>query len=82
MLESDIVESDARPVAVTGTSRLGDLLVERNLVTQSQLSEALLQQEVSGKRLGTLLIELGAVDELECTRILGEQLGIPLADLR
>jgi type IV pilus assembly protein PilB len=82
LLESDTVESDTRQVASTGASRLGDLLVERNLVTQSQLSEALLQQEVSGKRLGTLLIELGAVDELECTRILGEQLGIPLADLR
>ncbi|MDP9331348.1 MAG: GspE/PulE family protein [Actinomycetota bacterium] len=61
---------------------LGDLLVQRDLVTQSQVAEALLQQSASGKRLGSLLVELGAVDELECTRVLGEQLGIPLANLR
>jgi type IV pilus assembly protein PilB len=80
--ESDTVVSDSRQEPYLGKPRLGDLLVERNLVTQSQLSEALLQQEASGKRLGSLLIELGAVDELECTRVLAEQLDLPLADLR
>ena len=82
MQESDTVVSDSRQEPDPGKPRLGDLLVERNLVTQSQLSEALLQQEASGKRLGSLLIELGAVDELECTRVLAEQLDLPLADLR
>ncbi len=82
MQESDTVVSDARREPEPGKPRLGDLLVERNLVTQSQLSETLLQQEASGKRLGSLLIELGAVDELECTRVLAEQLDLPLADLR
>ena len=87
LLEPETVESDPERVAARTEEaptepRLGDLLLERNLVTQSQLSEALLQQSVSGKRLGSLLVDLGAIDELECTRLLSDQLGIPFADLR
>ena len=62
--------------------RLGDLLVERELITPSQLGEALIQQTASGKRLGSLLVELGALDEVALAGALSEQLGIPLADLR
>ena len=62
--------------------KIGDLLVRRGSVTQSQVSEAILQQSASGKRLGTLLVELGALDELELARTLAEQRGFRLADLR
>ncbi|TMK43698.1 MAG: hypothetical protein E6G55_12120, partial [Actinobacteria bacterium] len=62
--------------------KLGDLLVERELITPSQLGEALIQQAASGKRLGSLLVELGALDEVALAGALSEQLGIPLADLR
>jgi type IV pilus assembly protein PilB len=81
---SDLVvlpdESEPRP-ARSG-KMLGDLLVERQLLTPSQLAEALLQQPVSGKRLGALLVELGALDELELARSLAAQHELPLADLR
>jgi len=85
---SDIWARPAEPVdeqQLNGerkAGRLGDLLVERGLITQSQLGEALLQQPASGKPLGSLLVELGALDELALARVLAEQLGVPLADLR
>jgi type IV pilus assembly protein PilB len=62
--------------------RLGDLLIESQLVTASRLDEALLQQSASGKRLGELLVELGAIDDFDLARVLSGRLGVPLADLR
>jgi type IV pilus assembly protein PilB len=41
-----------------------------------------MQQSESGKRLGTLLVELGVLDERELARVLAEQLGLALVDLR
>src|ERR1041384_1789845 len=62
--------------------RLGDLLIESNLASQGQRAEALLQQNASGKRLGALLVELGALEERDLARMLSAQLGFPLTDLR
>jgi type IV pilus assembly protein PilB len=62
--------------------RLGELLLESELVTTSRLEEALLQQSASGKRLGELLVELGAIDDFDLARVLSGRLGLPLADLR
>ena len=61
---------------------IGELLVERNLISSSQLAEALLQQSASGKRIGALLVELGAIDETELTKVLAAHLNLPMADLR
>ncbi|MCZ7525331.1 MAG: GspE/PulE family protein [Acidimicrobiia bacterium] len=58
------------------------MLVERELVTPAQLGEALLQQSASGKRLGALLVELGALGERSLAEALSEQLGLPIVDLR
>jgi type IV pilus assembly protein PilB len=65
-----------------GGERLGELLVARNHVTKTQLVEALLQQSASGKRIGTLLVELGALEERTLAELLSEQLDVPLVDLR
>jgi len=62
-------------------SPLGELLVGAALVTHAQLSEALLQQSASGKRIGRLLVDLGALREADLTRVLSEQLGVPMVDL-
>ena len=61
---------------------LGELLVDKGLVTASQLSQALLQQDASGKRVGELLVELGAVNERDMVEVLAMQLVIPLVDFR
>jgi type IV pilus assembly protein PilB len=61
--------------------RLGELLVTRKHVTAGQLGDALLQQSASGKRIGRLLVELGALDERDLATVLSEHLNLPLADL-
>jgi type IV pilus assembly protein PilB len=71
-----------QPAEPSQHGMLGELLVGRNLITHSQLAEALLQQSASGKRLGALLVDLGALDELGLAQTLAEQLHLPLADLR
>ncbi|MGH9190761.1 MAG: GspE/PulE family protein [Acidimicrobiales bacterium] len=67
---------------VSGGKRLGELLVERKMVTASQVSQALLQQAASGKRLGELLVELGALNERDLYVVLADQQAIPLMDFR
>jgi type IV pilus assembly protein PilB len=64
-----------------GAPHLGELLLEREIVTKAQLNEALLQQDASGKRIGTLLVELGALEEHELVEVLGEQLNLAIVDL-
>jgi type IV pilus assembly protein PilB len=60
---------------------LGEVLVHKDLLTQAQLSEALLQQSESGKRIGTLLVELGLIDERDVVQALAEQLHLEMVDL-
>jgi hypothetical protein len=43
--------------------RLGELLVQREIITEKQLAKALDSQLIFGAHLGTCLIELGYVDE-------------------
>ena len=62
-------------------TQLGELLVGAQLVTHDQLAQALLQQGTSGKRIGTLLVELGAIDERDLAKALSTQLHVPLVDL-
>jgi type IV pilus assembly protein PilB len=44
--------------------------------------ETLLQQTGSGKRLGQLLVDAGAISDRQLAETLSEQLNIPMADLR
>ncbi|HWG94887.1 MAG TPA: ATPase, T2SS/T4P/T4SS family, partial [Mycobacteriales bacterium] len=79
-------QGSAAPVLVpvqrpAGWRQLGDLLVERSVVTHGQLNEALLQQGASGKRLGSLLVEVGALDEMDLVDALAEQFDLAVADL-
>ncbi|MCA1833692.1 MAG: GspE/PulE family protein [Actinomycetota bacterium] len=73
-----VTHAPARP----GVRLLGELLVDHSLITPAQLAEALLQQSASGKRLGALLVELGALDERKLAETLAEQLGLRVVDLR
>lgn len=65
-----------------GAPKIGQLLLQRGVITSGQLAEALLKQRASGKRLGVLLVELGSVDESRIIEALGEQLGLSVVDLR
>ncbi len=61
--------------------RLGDLLIEAGLITQEQLSSALVSQRESHRRLGDELIALGIISETELIEALCQQLGIDYIDL-
>ncbi len=61
--------------------RLGDLLVENNLISQAQLEEALADQKKTGRKLGRILIENGFIKEDDMLETLSRQLKIPFIDL-
>jgi type IV pilus assembly protein PilB len=62
-------------------ARLGEILLKANLITQSQLNEALAQQKIVGGRIGSILTKLGYVKEEEIAQCLGQKYGIPYVDL-
>jgi type IV pilus assembly protein PilB len=81
---SDAPKSEAEAPARDASGRrfLGEILVAKRLLTKDKLDDALLKQRVSGKRLGTLLVELGAIDERDLATALGEHFSVAVIDLR
>ncbi|PLX88756.1 MAG: hypothetical protein C0618_03595 [Desulfuromonas sp.] len=57
--------------------RLGDILIEKYLITTEQLEEATEIQCLYGGKLGTSLIEVGAIDEDKLGFVLSEALHLP-----
>jgi type IV pilus assembly protein PilB len=62
--------------------RIGTTLIERGLITNEQLDEALDVQRSSGRRVGDILVELGALSAFELARVLADHMGVPFTDLR
>jgi len=65
---------------LSGT-RLGDLMVKENLISQGQLTRALEAQKQSGGRLGSCLVKLGYVTDEDVTTFLSRQYGVPSINL-
>lgn len=61
--------------------RLGDLLVEEQLISQAQLANALQKQHQLGLKLGAALIHLGYIKEEQILTFLSRQLDIEIVDL-
>ncbi|MDO5095498.1 MAG: ATPase, T2SS/T4P/T4SS family [Peptostreptococcaceae bacterium] len=61
--------------------RLGDILVNHNMITPEQLEKALAAQKESKKKLGEVLIDLGIIDENIILKTLEAQLKIPYINL-
>lgn len=57
-------------------SLLGDILIERELITTAQLRQALDRQKETQEPLGQILIQLGFLHEAQLREVLSEQLGI------
>ena len=62
--------------------RLGELLVEKGVLTEDQCKQALDFQKKTGKRLGQIVIELGLVKEDELLQVLSKQMDLPHIWLR
>jgi hypothetical protein len=56
---------------------LGQMMVEKGLITPRQLEQALRTQRGIDERLGRIIVELGYVSELDMFRTLSEQDGLP-----
>jgi hypothetical protein len=61
--------------------QLGSLLIDKGLITQAQLDEALVERRLNCELLGETLVRLGFVYEDELARTLAEQAGIPFVNL-
>ena len=62
--------------------RLGDCLVQKGLLTEEQLNNALQEQKNKGLKLGETVVTLGYVEENDVIDVLCDQLGIEYIDLR
>jgi len=70
-------------IAVENKMRLGQLLLERGVVTAEQIDHALAQQKEKGHRklLGELLVELGYCTDNQIASALAETYGVPYAQV-
>ena len=64
------------------TLRLGELLIEKRIITPRELELALKEQQKTKKLLGEVLIGMGFVTERRMLQILAEQQGIPFLELK
>jgi type IV pilus assembly protein PilB len=75
-------QAASRPARGGGQLKLGDILVERGLVTAAQVAEAARLQEQTGKRMGFIMVEKKWLSEAALFQALAEQLDLPFVNLR
>ena len=69
-------------MAVRGMKkRIGDMLIEENLITQEQLDKALKLAKESGKKIGETLVENGMTTDADIMNALSRQLSIAIVSL-
>jgi len=61
--------------------RIGDLLQEKGLINEEQLTKALAEQKKTGKKLGRAITDLGLLKEDELLSALADYLEYPFIDL-
>jgi type IV pilus assembly protein PilB len=74
-------ERTSAGMQATGRPRIGELLLERRLITEAQLEGALVLQRQTGRRVGETLVELGALSSHDLTQVLAEWFGFEFVDL-
>ncbi|MBI2821138.1 MAG: Flp pilus assembly complex ATPase component TadA, partial [Acidobacteria bacterium] len=63
-------------------NRLGEILIQKNLITQEQLKDALASQRQKGGRLGSILISKGYVSDDAIASVLSMQYDVPSVNLQ
>ena len=69
------------PGAVIAPGRIGEILVDRDLISEDELAEALSLQRQTGSRIGEILYYEGLIKEADLAAALADQLRVPLVDL-
>lgn len=62
--------------------QIGEILIEKKLVTADELHRALVEQEKTGAFLGSTLLKMGYISEEQLLRSLSEQLNVPFVNLK
>ena len=62
--------------------RLGELLIQSKIISDEQLQQALAEQKRSGRKIGRVLVDLGALTEDQLHHALAGQLELPFVDIR
>ena len=62
--------------------RIGDCLIQKGMITEEQLQQALETQKENGSKIGETLVDLNFISEIDLIDVLTEQLGIEYVDLR
>lgn len=68
-------------IDTTKKIRVGDLLVEKGLISESQLMEALEEQKRTGKKVGKVLTDLNFITEEKLLTVLSTYFNYPYIDL-
>ena len=71
MSAAPVLELERRPI--------GEILLEMGVITPEQLSEALAAQHLEDQRVGETLVRLDHCQEVDVTRALARQFGLPVA---
>ncbi len=61
--------------------KLGEVLLKKGLITPGQLEHAIKRQQLTGERIGSILVQLGFIQEEDIAKALSEQLHIPYCNL-
>ena len=62
--------------------RIGEILIQKKIITEAQLHDALLAQKLSDGFIGKILVNKGVIAERQLREALSEQFDIPLVDLK
>ncbi len=62
--------------------KIGDLLVQHQLISPQQLQNALVEQQRSGFKLGEVLVNLGHIKEEALLQFIAKQMEVPFIDLQ
>lgn len=79
--EAPIERRDSGAIGQSPRGQLSDLLVRSGVASADDMAEALQRQDFTGKRLGTILIESGVIDESQLAAAIAHQSGLPIVDL-
>ena len=61
--------------------RLGEILIQRKLITEEDLERALELQKERGDKIGKTLVDMGFIAMRDVLSALSEQLGVPLVSI-
>jgi len=63
------------------TVGVGSILLERGLINQEQLAQAIDEQNRTGERLDHVMVRLGHVSAADVLEVIGQQFALPIVDL-